>query len=264
MIHLCTIAYANTPWLDKFIETAMQQPEVRELYLHDCSPFDEVHLRCESAAANWERIHWIKYGNNRGCSACWNDSIVRADKEGLLPLIANDDVWFSPGDIGKLAKKAQENQDAFFITCAGYHTGFGQWVGSHGYSCFILNPIGYRTIGAFDNNIFPAYLEDCDYSYRAKLLGMHEENTSETMVYHVGSAAIKSSNSLALSNGMTHQQNFQYYHKKWGGSNGEEVYVCPFNDKEAPIKIEFEQRHSPFGEGRDRNAQDQRVYLSVV
>lgn len=264
MIHLCTIAYADHEYLERLVNSAMMSSEVTELYLHDCSPYDAVHQRCQELSDRWSRVHWTNYGFNRGCSACWNDSIIRASRGQLKPLIVNDDVWFSPGDIEQILEVAINSQEAFMVSCAGHHVGFGHPVPSHGYSCFMLNEVAIHQIGAFDENIRPAYLEDSDYSYRAKLLGLNEANAPKTMVYHVGSAAIKSDANLAIANALTHQRNFIYYRQKWGGINGEEVYDKPFNASELSAKIQFANRHAPYGEGRDRGdkADHQAVRLS--
>lgn len=263
-VHLSTIAFADHEYLERLVHTALGSKLVGKILIHDCSPYKRINSLCQTLADVHDRVHVVYYGFNRGCSACWNDSIIDATDNDMKPLIANDDVWFSEDDIKLIYQAAIANPEAHMISCAGYHMGYSQRVGSHGYSCFMLNKIAIQQIGMFDENIHPAYLEDSDYSYRAGLLGLHEANAPGTMVYHVGSAAIKSSPALALKNAQTHQQNFIYYRQKWGGINGEEVFEHPFNNPDIPLRISVQQRHTPYGEGKDRHGTTKAVPVSIL
>ena len=40
-----------------------------------------------------------------------------------------------------------------------------------GYSCFSITRAGIKRIGPFDENFWPAYSEDCDYWFRARVVG---------------------------------------------------------------------------------------------
>ena len=128
---------------------------------------------------------------NRGVSKSWNEGLINAyGDEADLVLIVNDDIHFSEGDTDKLIDKAIQHRDRHIVTCAGFHTGFRRPVVSHRYACFAINPIALEQIGCFDENFFPAYCEDIDYSYRASLAGLSEENCPDTMVFHGGSRTI--------------------------------------------------------------------------
>jgi len=190
------------------------------------------------------------YRINRGASRSWNEGIRDGYASGAdVVIVCNDDILFSSGDVDKVADRAIENRDVFLVTMAGWHSGFNVACPSHGYSCFAINPIAIETVGYFDVNIFPAYLEDCDYSYRAVVLsGLQQTNVADTMVFHVGSYVIKNDEAISAQNAHTHGLNFQYYDRKWGGINGQEVFMTPFNDKQYDACIPEERMEAPYGE----------------
>ncbi|MDE2104236.1 MAG: hypothetical protein KGL39_43770, partial [Patescibacteria group bacterium] len=95
-------------------------------------------------------------------------------------------------------------------------------------------------VGLFDENIYPAYLEDCDYSYRCDLLGMPRANVPDVASKHgdekfSGSATIMSDRKARENNHRTHGRNFDYYRLKWGGTNERETFTTPFNDPHWPV-----------------------------
>ncbi|HTV63221.1 MAG TPA: hypothetical protein VMH30_11700, partial [Verrucomicrobiae bacterium] len=68
-------------------------------------------------------------------------------------------------------------------------------------------------------NICPAYLEDSDWSYRAErytVSDIHAVHGEEGMT---GSCTVNSDPVLREKNARTHQNNFAYYRRKWGGIN---------------------------------------------
>ena len=220
------------------------------LFLHSRHPM--TMQACERLAAE-PGVTYYPYGENRGVSKSWNEGMLDAYQAGAdVVIIVNDDVHFSPYDVDKLAEKATRNPDRYIVSCAGYHGRFGCKIPSHGYACFAINPIALRRLGCFDENFFPAYCEDQDYAYRARLAGLSEENCADTMVYHLGSAAIFSDAALRQQNCYTHGQNMQYYRRKWGGDGGQEIFTQPFNNSHLGYYIAPEQRHVPYGASYDR------------
>jgi GT2 family glycosyltransferase len=95
-------------------------------------------------------------------------------------------------------------------------------------------------VGLFDENIYPAYLEDCDWSYRADLLKVKRYTVSDIHAIHgeegmTGSCTVNSDPVLREKNARTHQNNFAYYRRKWGGINEREEFKTPFNNPALPI-----------------------------
>ncbi len=164
-------------------------------------------------------------GHNLGVSASWN-AIIKSTPLAPYWLILNSDVELGQNDLAKIKNFVEPR----------LHTHGLLW--AWGFSAFVITPLALETIGFFDENIYPAYLEDCDYHYRAKLAGFQCENVPNLGLLHgelvdgkiQGSRAIGSDVKMLRENGRTHQGNFDYYRQKWGGINGEEIYIYPFND----------------------------------
>ena len=167
---------------------------------------------------------------NAGVAGAWNEIIK------LFPapwwLISNNDIEFAPGDLQKLG-------DCVTATI-GKLDQPGKIYGNHGASWFAITAHGVATVGLFDENIFPAYLEDCDWSYRADLLGVRRFTIEDVHARHgddkfTGSATIMSDAGLRKKNHRTHGGNFDYYRLKWGGINEQETFKTPFNQLDWPV-----------------------------
>ena len=224
-----------------------------QVFLHTS---DRDLVRSTENIAKHPGICCYSFKENRGVSRSWNDGILIAQHQGAEAIIvANDDIAFALGDIDKLAETATDNPDRYIITCAGYHLGYREYVPGVGYSCFAINPIALNTLGCFDENIFPAYCEDQDYSRRAFLAGLHEGNCPDTKLSHVGSNSIRSSPALAQQNAVTQRRNHEYWHRKWGGPAEAPVFTHPFNDPQFDCFISPQNRRSPYP-GYDRTDQD--------
>jgi hypothetical protein len=166
---------------------------------------------------------------NAGVAGSWNEIIK------LFPapwhMIVNSDVQFTRGDLERMADAADAN-------CSGVA---GCLYGNHGASWFVITEHGVRDVGLFDENFYPAYLEDCDWSRRADLLGVRRVNVPNCHAIHgddklTGSCTINSDPRIQQENVRTHTNNFTYYKRKWGGVNGEEKFITPFNHKYWPIQ----------------------------
>ncbi len=171
---------------------------------------------------------------NAGVAGAWNEIIKLFPADWWL--IANNDIAFTPGDLAAFVEAAQPGEGP---------PPPGMIYGNHGASCFAITRRCVDRVGLFDENIYPAYLEDCDYAYRLKLLQepartlekvylLHGE-TSDFRETQKGSNTIHSNTELNRRNGITHAANFEYYRAKWGGDNGREVFTHPFNDPQHPV-----------------------------
>lgn len=249
-IAIATIAY-NTPResIFRLWETAFQDEGkhhiVGHLFLH--SHHDETKRACYEAKDSF-KLCLYDYGVNRGVATSWNDAQINGFETGAdVVIICNDDIYFSEGDIDKLATKAIQNPDRYMVSCAGYHIVLDTWRPSHGYSCFALNKIALTKIGCFDQNFHPAYGEDLDHHRRATMLGLVEENCSDTMVYHAGSATIRRDEQLSLANIASQMKNHEYFRLKWGSNDHKGGYAYPFNNPEFDLYIAPKNRHRPYG-----------------
>jgi GT2 family glycosyltransferase len=172
---------------------------------------------------------------NAGCAGAWNE-IVK-----LFPadywLLSNNDIQFTPGDLEKMASTAG---GTVIMEKQGDLKTPGVIYGNHGASWFVLTQRAVNVVGLFDENIFPAYLEDCDHSYRCDLLNVRRTTITDVCAIHgegkmPGSCTVNSDPSLRAKNALTHTGNFEYYKAKWGGVNERETFKTPFNDPTWPV-----------------------------
>lgn len=251
MIVIGTIAYNSLT--TRLVESVLAHSDVHLIiHVHSEEQVIQPALAVAETAAN---VSLHNHGSNRGVARSWNDIIVESGEIGCKTLIiCNDDVVFTDGDIDKLAEKAQKYPDRYMVSCAGWHDYYQKRVDSHGYSCFVLNPVAVQELGYFDENFVPAYFEDTDHHRRASLSGLVEENVPDTGVIHLGSNSIRYNKELEKQNVYTFTENRNYYMDKWGGTPGNELFKRPFNDPDTNYMIPKARRHSPYGPSRDRTS----------
>jgi hypothetical protein len=171
---------------------------------------------------------------NLGVAASWN--LLGRFSVGLpYCIFVGNDIQFAPGDLKKMRRATMERLDHVML--------FGNW----GHSFFAITELAWKLVGDFDENIYPAYLEDCDHSRRLNLLGAKAFNVQEIKSIHgdtdscevrdQGSCTIRSDAEMLRRNAITHGNNFLYYEKKWGGINDHEKYTNPFNDPTWPVNV---------------------------
>lgn len=254
-VGIITVAYNYAVGTERLFKTAMLDSDKHDItfYLFLHGQGEDIASKCKELTAEYPS-RFFDFGINRGLSKSWNDGILAASSDGCgVIIIANDDIYFSPDDINKIVKKSLACRSNYMISVAGMHIEHNCLEPSHGYSCFSLNPIGIEVIGAFDENFFPIYMEDCDHHYRAMLAGLQEGNCEDTEVFHEGSIAIRRDELLSIQNMATHRKNAEYYTRKWGGLNEQETFLFPFNDIMLdPWCIKFIDRSHPYGNGYDR------------
>jgi GT2 family glycosyltransferase len=172
-----------------------------------------------------EHLHILRHPN-AGVAASWNEAIK------LFPasfwMLVNNDIAFAPGDLERMYDAALADPDA---AC---------FYANHGASFWTVTANGIARVGLFDENFYPAYLEDCDWSYRADLLEARRVNVPGCSSIHgddtmTGSCTVNSDPKLRVSCGRTHGRNFEYYKAKWGGINEKETFKTPFNHPAAPV-----------------------------
>jgi len=141
-------------------------------------------------------------------------------------------MMFTPGDLKAMHDTAMAaNQDDTAIISS-----------NHGFACFAILKSAVEKIGLFDENFYPAYLEDCDYHYRCVLAKMHIHRAATNIVHGEaptwGSSTIYSNQGALLKkNQITHGKNYVYYNLKWGAPReNAEVYQYPFNDPKNSVK----------------------------
>jgi GT2 family glycosyltransferase len=251
-VGLVTIAFNSGDAAGRMLERARSSAHSVRLHLFLHSSHGHTQAECERLAGSDDVVYY-PYGLNRGVSTSWNEGILAAYAEGAdVVIVVNDDIEFSEGDIDRLARTARDHAECYIVSCAGYHGRLQARLPSHGYSCFAINPVALEALGCFDENFFPAYCEDQDYAYRARLAGLHEENCPGTAVLHHGSSTIYADAELYRQNALTQRRNIAYYGRKWGGPAGAETFTRPFDRPEFGPRIAPDRRHAPYGRAFDR------------
>jgi len=193
-----------------------------------------------------ENTTLIRNDQNVGCASAWNQGMAMALKEKSVDKVAvlNNDIILNRECIDRLIKKQEELRYPVITAtdmakeCAAPEDVIKMpilsWqfvVDEPEFSCFLISREGYGLIGEFDERFYPAYFEDNDYHYRAKLLKKRLVKTSTALYYHYGSRTIKGNVAIKETVNAYYEQNREYYKEKWGGEPGEEKYKIPFDER---------------------------------
>ncbi len=254
-----------------------------DLLLHFVSKDPEITEYTRSAKiAPKARSEFIcNIGYNIGVAYCFNEALHQGYETGDYDYVflINSDIRFHPGDIDGMISLAEEFPDKALITVRGTYAKYNEdWEHSHGLAACILMPCAFREVGYFDENIFPAYFEDCDYFYRVRLArgkGSISKNLSLEDVdnplaaclltgrtHHEGSSVIYSDRRIRKLNSYFFDRNKEYYISKWGGENDHEKYQIPFNNFDS-LGIDNENRAHPYGNKFDRST-ERKLYLDFA
>eukprot|EP01041_Mallomonas_annulata_P012574 gene12574-26480_t len=115
------------------------------------------------------RIELITTLTNPGCAYGWNVGLraIRDSPTAAWGMLLNSDIAFYPGTLARfsIAMERAMSRDRMFgvgfpSLCCG-----GQW------SAFAVTQQLVRSVGLCDENIFPMFYEDNDYSVRIRLAG---------------------------------------------------------------------------------------------
>ena len=177
----------------------------------------------EIEASNPDHVVIITPPKNTGVAAGWN--FIIKSFPAAWHFIVGSDVAFQPGSMEKIVRAAWEGSSKYgkFVARKSDH------------NAFIITPLAIEKAGYFDENFYPAYLEDCDHQWRMNCTGVERLEVMDCEIIHGeaptwGSTTIYSNPKYRAMNMFTHQNGFMYYQKKWGGLNDHEVYKHPFND----------------------------------
>jgi len=229
--------------------TALDGPDVRWLiFTHSKLPA-VADLCADIRARQPDNVTLLDYGENRGLARSWNEGLLASsmyftDGPDAM-LIINDDVTMIRDDMLQMAQGCVEHREAGIIVAEGYN----ERMVEHqilGFAAFGVNPIALETVGYFDENFYPIYFEDTDYSRRCNLMGVSFHNVGQTSAVHKGSASVNTVPALSSQNQVTFPACHHYYRRKHGGSPGSETFKYPFGDPQLSWKIEAEARHNPY------------------
>ena len=164
----------------------------------------------------------IRTEKNQGYGGSLNIIINRAFRDPSIDhvLIPSDDIIIGKKVIEQLPETFNDN------------TGYDILIGECIWSLVSISRDCWNEVGEFDTVFYPAYYEDCDYEYRAKLL-----NRSLTLDPRLNPEFFGREGSIKVNRQLNRGSILrQIYTQKWGGHNRTfETYKTPYNGNEELI-----------------------------
>jgi GT2 family glycosyltransferase len=146
-----------------------------------------------------QKVTWLDMPSNFGVAASWNLAI-KSFRHDPVWFFASNDMVYEPGALQALHETASEGTLTLTNTFPYFHTfGLGETV--------------VRTIGLFDENIYPAFEEDIEYLGRIKKAGL-TVTYAPVPTRHDNSSTIHSDLRYRDSNIATHPMNREYRERK--------------------------------------------------
>lgn len=135
----------------------------------------------------------------------------------------SNDIQFGPGDLDAITQMMETAQGPRIVTT--------------GCTWGAMNHDAFDITGFWDDeNFYPIYFDDNDFSYRARLAGVdwieYEGNIVHGDQDHKASVTIKSNEKHNEANGVTFGLNRDNYISKWGGPPDHETFTSPWNTGE--------------------------------
>jgi hypothetical protein len=184
---------------------------------------------------DFPNVTLLRYPRHQSCAEGWN-SIINAFPDEPWYVLPNYDVFFPPGQLRKLAYAFPSGpaEQAFVYSLN---------MKLFGYGVFALKRSLILRAGAFDENLYPAYHEDHDWTFRLWRLVPSPVIASYINIYHVH-GLVQDRQYMTGQNRMheagskahvrTHDRlmqmgafNAAYMDRKWGASR---EFSHPFNN----------------------------------
>ncbi|HXO21402.1 MAG TPA: glycosyltransferase [Thermoanaerobaculia bacterium] len=161
---------------------------------------------------------------NLGVAGSWNLILKTGVERGHeVVFLGSNDTFLYPGSLASVLEREKGPDEMV------WHI--------HAWNFFALHARAVERVGWFDENFYPAYKEDQDYTYRCdRLAGVRRVQAHHTPgvgADHLESQTIRSDALYAARNFHTHSLwNTRYYWQKWGGDFGAERFLHPFDQQE--------------------------------
>lgn len=222
-------------WLERLIES-IDYP-VDELFIVNNNGRGQLTEQLDNLAQkSYQYIQKIKVCHlpyNIGCSGAWN-LIIKCYLTRPYWIITNNDVAFTPGFLKEMVLKSK-NESAGVVKGNEF-----QW------DLFLIKDWVIQECGLFDENFYPAYMEDCDYYVRllnknipidrVQTKYLHGDDSYENS----GSQTLKIDESIAEKLYYSHDTNSWYMSEKWGPTWRDvqwnfAPWKHPYNKEDIPI-----------------------------
>jgi GT2 family glycosyltransferase len=171
---------------------------------------------------------------NVGCPCAWN-LIIKSYLMSSYWVIANHDVAFTPGLLQKMYELSLD-ETVGIVHGENNGEGFGKW------DLFLIKDWVVQKVGLFDENFYPAYVEDFDYIMR---LIIHDIKTAYVnQAYLHGNESYSTTGSQTWRSDLTLKDKIDYSRyineqeyilQKWGPDwRNYKPYKTPFNKEQIP------------------------------
>ena len=232
-------------WLKKLI-LSIDYP-VDNLFIINNNGRGEINEELEELKKEFEDNIFIKnfyishFPSNLGCSVSWN-LIIKSYLMEPYWVICSHDVSFTPGLLEEIVIAAEDKEVAMIHPhAANFNLG--------SYDLFVITEKGVKTIGLFDENLYPAYGEDVDFIMRIhnlqpkmikglKNIHKHGNDIAKANDEHYWANAqqtAKEEPKVGEQLELVNKINFTYLEEKWGKSyNLVSPHWNPFQNPEFP------------------------------
>jgi GT2 family glycosyltransferase len=168
-------------------------------------PVEHLIVIDNSGTQDWmpPRVSMAKYQWNiqvpqgLGLVGAWN-LIVKSSPSAPYWVLVNDDAWFEPGALAKIAEKADPNALSFVDIVPDW-------------SCIVLGERVVEKVGLYDERFYPLYFDDNDYERRIDKKGI-EIKRIDAKVHHENSSTLKSG--FQSKNSVSYKANNELFNKK--------------------------------------------------
>jgi GT2 family glycosyltransferase len=251
-IGIVLVVYSEYPTLvfDSIIGKTVHE---LEWYIHCHSADQNIEQRlvafCQSNRCDL-RLH----RRNRGLARSWNDGILTSYHAGRdFTLVINDDICFRPGAFDAFISFLMDRPAFALGFLHGEEPAYNDEpsiIRSQDFACFAIGILAYLNVGAFDENFFPAYSEDVDYTIRIRNLNLLMITDTRVLVDHERSKTFKRSPEIRATIEAIGHANNAYLVRKWGWTGNSHTFDEQFNTH--GCFIAWDRRRAPFGPGVDR------------
>lgn len=168
---------------------------------------------------NSRRVEIFTPPRNLGAGGAWNFLYPAILPHQLIML--NDDIEIAPDLLRSMLQA-----DGGVVVADG----------SSAFTACMIRQVAWDKVGPLDPVFWPAYYEDCDWAYRAKLAGIPFVCPPSGGFKNNGPSATKARMNEADRNLIDRHYgiNTGYYIRKWGGMPHLESYTVPFNGVASP------------------------------